>query len=202
MIAIAGGKGGCGKTTVAVALGVALARTGHRPLLVDADVDMPNLHFRLGLDDPPKADSSSRRPLECARRSPRFFGVDALTAPSDPAALRSTLERCRIAREFVVVDCPSGAGVDAATPLLVADSVLIVTTPTRRCLTDAAKTAAMARELGSGVAGVVVTRTRSPPAGTEQFLGAPVVATIPEITGDILAEITDRDLLDPDAITG
>src|SRR6056297_615748 len=53
MLAIAGGKGGCGKTTTAVGLARAFASLGADPLVVDADLDMPDLHHRTGVDREP-----------------------------------------------------------------------------------------------------------------------------------------------------
>jgi flagellar biosynthesis protein FlhG len=50
--AIAGGKGGTGKSLLAASLGIHLARSGHRVVLVDADLGAPNLHTALGMDSP------------------------------------------------------------------------------------------------------------------------------------------------------
>ncbi|RDZ49114.1 CDP-4-dehydro-6-deoxy-D-gulose 4-reductase, partial [Haloferax sp. Atlit-10N] len=46
MLAIAGGKGGCGKTTIALGVGQALGTPTRPALVVDTDRDMPNLHRR------------------------------------------------------------------------------------------------------------------------------------------------------------
>ena len=52
IIAVAGGKGGVGKSTIAVNLALALGRLGHRVTLVDADLGAANLHTMLGLLNP------------------------------------------------------------------------------------------------------------------------------------------------------
>src|SRR3989442_3064765 len=53
--AVGGGKGGTGKSLVAASLGIHLAHTGRRVILVDGDLGSPNLHTILGMDPPPLA---------------------------------------------------------------------------------------------------------------------------------------------------
>src|SRR6056297_3035727 len=50
MLAIAGGKGGSGKTTTALGLAAILQDRGREPLIVDCDCDMPDLHHQAGID--------------------------------------------------------------------------------------------------------------------------------------------------------
>src|SRR5688572_33498750 len=50
--AVGGGKGGTGKSLVAASLGIHLAQTGRRVILVDGDLGAPNLHTVLGMDPP------------------------------------------------------------------------------------------------------------------------------------------------------
>ena len=52
-IAIASGKGGVGKTTITANLGIAIARTGKKVAIVDADLDMANLELALGMEGRP-----------------------------------------------------------------------------------------------------------------------------------------------------
>lgn len=174
MLAIAGGKGGSGKTTTT--LGVARAIDGPT-LAVDADCDLPNLHALAGVprDPPPDADG---HPDPVASGDTRI-----VPAPRDPTdGLGDRLRRLREDDEsgFVVVDCPAGAGPDATVPLRVADRVLLVSTACVAGLRDAAKTAAMARAVGTPIVGGVLTRTRLTPPGVDELLECPVVATIPE----------------------
>jgi len=162
MLAIAGGKGGCGKTTTAVGLARGLASLGTRPLVVDADLDMPDLHHRAGVDRAPglAVAADSRRPAGVAQRARRFEGVDILPAgDADTATAASAFDRLRSCERPVMFDCPAGAGPDAVGPLRVADRSVVVSTPSERSLRDAAKTAAMARQLDAPPALVVLVRS-------------------------------------------
>lgn len=174
MLAIAGGKGGSGKTTTT--LGVARAIDGPT-LAVDADCDLPNLHALAGVPrDPPPGAYGHPDPI-----TPTDTRI--VPAPRDaPDGLGDRLRRLREDDEsgLAVVDCPAGAGPDATVPLRAADRVLLVSTACVAGLRDAAKTAAMARAVGTPIVGGVLTRARLAPPGVEDLLGCPVVATVPE----------------------
>lgn len=74
VIAVAGGKGGCGKTTAVLGLATALVALGHRPIAVDADVDLPDLHIRAGVDREPGLPSvlDGRCPARLTQESPHY----------------------------------------------------------------------------------------------------------------------------------
>lgn len=192
MLAVAGGKGGVGKTTVALGVARALARAGCDPLVVDADRDMPDLAARAGTPAAPGVGAvADGTPVSAATHVVDGTGVRVLPlAPgTDDDSLRAALARTHARDGPVLVDCPAGAGRDAARPLRAADRALVVTTPTPASLRDAAKTAAMARALDAGVAGAVLTRTDrsdggqprpADPPPVERLLGCPVVGTVPE----------------------
>ncbi|SNZ06259.1 septum site-determining protein MinD [Natronoarchaeum philippinense] len=186
MIAIAGGKGGCGKTTTTVALARALAdRGGATPLVADADWDMPNLHALAGAGPSPSiaAVRDGDRPDAIAQfvGEPAIGVLPAPTGEESPrvdatfAALRE-----RTARSPVLVDCPAGAGRDAARPLGLADGVVLVSTATPDSLRDAAKTAAMADALGTPILGAALTAAGSIPPGARRLLGTEQLVPVPE----------------------
>ncbi|WP_224335870.1 MinD/ParA family ATP-binding protein [Haloprofundus halobius] len=180
MLAIAGGKGGCGKTTTT--LGVARALDGH-VLAVDADRDMPNLHALADVPrEPTVADIGHVGDDALSMAHEASPGLSVLpAAPSGPDSDTATqLARVKPVDAATLVDCPAGAGPDAAGPLRVADAVLLVTTLCAPALRDTSKTAAMARALGTQVVGVVLNRTRLTPTGVSELLDCPVVAAVPE----------------------
>lgn len=181
MIAIAGGKGGSGKTTTTLALAAALGRRGRDAVAVDADRDMPDLHALAGVPNDPTIaallaeDGESRGLRGVARPVPDHPGVAVV--PSAPGVDRRELVRGlrRLKRDDrpVLVDCPAGAGPAAVDPVRVADRTLLVATATPQGLRDALKTAALSRAVETRVVGVVVPRRREVPPGVEELFEAP-----------------------------
>jgi septum site-determining protein MinD len=186
VIAIAGGKGGCGKTTTTVAIGRSVASKMSGPVVcVDADWDMPDLH---SLAHVAPSLSVTTRSITAADPATQIqsHGVTVLEAPTerDHPRLRPTFERIgrtlRDATARTLIDCPAGAGRDATVPIDVATGVLLVSTGEPASLRDTAKTAAMAREVGTPVLGAVLTRTDSVPEGTASLFGTDRIVAVPD----------------------
>jgi flagellar biosynthesis protein FlhG len=150
LIAIASGKGGVGKTWLAVTLAQVLARHGLRVLLADADFGLANVDVQLGLQ--PARDLlgvlSGRVPFEAAVLHHEAGGFDVLPGRSGSGALAglpaeavehvaALLRHAAAGRDAVLVDL--GAGLDAATRRLsaLADTLLVVATDEPTSLTDA-----------------------------------------------------------------
>lgn len=187
MIAIAGGKGGTGKTTTTLGLARALVDCGRKPVLaVDADREMPDLHSLAGVT--PRS-PAKRRPDFVAieqRMIETLPGLHVLPADSDEPVQRplARLEAIgaaavRTGIAHTLLDCPAGVGRDATAPLDAAAGTVLVSTPEPASLRDTAKTAAMSRTLGTPVLGTVVTGTDRRPAGIERLLETDVITTIP-----------------------
>lgn len=190
MLAICGGKGGVGKTTTT--LGLALAHDGPA-VAVDADVDMPNLHAMAGVPRRPEAGDTERGQsagggatatptreqsvTEGVRVVPAAFGA---TTPPEVSEWLTGVRATVGSGTSVFVDCPAGASPDAVAPMRVADGALLVADRCGPSLRDAAKTAAMARAVGTPVLGAVVTRALTVPEAVGDLLGCSVVATVPE----------------------
>ena len=212
MLAVAGGKGGCGKTTTTLGLALAAGRRGDAVLAVDADVDVPDLHRVAGVEAPDHhhaagSDAPNRRrpgvrpPTGGAvgsttepRPVPGSTGVGVLPARAGtaPDELGDRLVGTGERYGLVLLDCPAGAGRDAAIPLRRADRTLLVTTDATPSLRDAAKTAAMARAVGTPVAGAVVTRSRRVPAGVPELLDCEPVVPVPPLESPLRAPRSRR----------
>lgn len=181
MLAITGGKGGCGKTTATLGLARTLAKEGRDPLVIDADTDLPDAHLLADVDREPTATAVARgtEPTAVCQHSPRFPGVSVLPA-GDPESTVTALARAQSWHGPVLVDCPAGAGTDATAPLRESDHAILVTTATPQALSDTAKTAQMATRLDSPPAGTLVRGTVTP---DELPYQCPHVERVPDIDG-------------------
>ena len=180
IVAVIGGKGGVGKSTVAYNLGAALDA-----VVVDADLGMadlpaergPDLHDVLaGRASPVEAvrEGTPVALLPCGRS---LAGARA----TDPRELVSAVEAVEAEYGGVVVDCPAGMGGDVGLALCVAEACVLVTTPTAAALSDAVRARALARELDTGLVGVVLNRAdgSGPRDRIARELGAPVTPVPP-----------------------
>jgi len=185
-LAVAGAKGGVGKTTLAVNLALLLQRAGHRTLLVDFDPGCGNVavHLRLGarhdLDDVAAGTCSARDALVDGPG-----GIRVLTARSGSTAFasgdRAPIDRAlaaigALAPSFDVVVCDTGAGIGPATMAVIerADRVLAVTTPDAAALTDTYALCKVLHLNGQALPQLVVNRTPTRDAAmqTASRLGA------------------------------
>ncbi|WP_339105132.1 AAA family ATPase [Haloterrigena salinisoli] len=192
MIAIAGAKGGCGKTTTTLALAEAFGRAGTPALAADADRQLPNLHVRSGIDREPTlaAVRGEDDVLQVAQKDPRSSNVGLLPAPksADQLDMETSLERLSLDSVQLLIDCPSGAGPDVVDPLSAADAAIVVTTADDRSLEAAETTVEMATRLGVPVLGAVVTRTTDVPDAVRSWVDVPVLGVVPEVDEPLAAD--------------
>jgi ATP-binding protein involved in chromosome partitioning len=165
VVAVASGKGGVGKSTVAVNVAVALAQSGAKVGLLDADIYGPNVPTMMGVKRlPPQNNSGKLVPAEA-------FGVELmsigfLVKPGQPLIWRGPMLHSAIRQflsdvewgelDYLVIDLPPGTG-DAQ--LSLAQSIplsggLIVTLPQAVSLEDARRGLEMFRELNVPILGV------------------------------------------------
>lgn len=191
MLAVAGGKGGCGKTTTALGLARALARQGRTPLVLDADCDMPDLHLLADIDRDDGVDALARgAPLSRVCRQPTVFpGVSVVTA-GRPTRVGPALRATRDWAGPVLVDCPAGIGPDATRPLREADATLLVSTDDPQSVEDTRRTATAARELGAPPAGVLLRTTAGD--SPARVADCPVLATVPDVADPLRSRHLSR----------
>ncbi len=170
VIAVASGKGGVGKSTVAVNLAVALANDGASVGLLDADITGPNVPLMLGLDGQPgKSDDNKIVPL--SRHGVKAISIQFFVPQGQPIIWRGPLVGGAITQflrdvdwgelDYLVVDLPPGTS-DAQLTLAQAvpiSGAVLVTTPQEVSLLDVDKALAMFKRMSVPVLGIVENMT-------------------------------------------
>ena len=165
IIAVGAGKGGVGKTTVAVNLALALARSGSKVGMIDGDIYGPNVPIMLGLKTQLTTDGQKILPAE--RYGLQVVSMGFMTTDDAPiiwrgpmlhGALQQFFREVRWADlDYLVIDMPPGTG-DVALTLsqtVPVAGAIIVTTPQVVSLADSRRAAAMYRKLNIPTLGIV-----------------------------------------------
>jgi len=165
IVAVASGKGGVGKSTIAVNIAVALAQSGARVGLLDADIYGPNIPTMMGVNRLPPQNGQKLTPAEAY--GVQVMSIGFLVKPGQPLIWRGPMLHSAIRQfladvawnelDYMVIDLPPGTG-DAQ--LSLAQSVplsggVIVTLPQQVSLEDARRGLEMFRELNVPILGVI-----------------------------------------------
>ena len=165
LIAVGSGKGGVGKTTVAVNLAIALGRLGHRTGLLDADIYGPNVPLMVGVDDVPGGTGERMLPLE--RHGIKLMSMGFISPADQPVIWRGPMLHHAMQQflrnvewgelDYLVVDLPPGTG-DVQLSLIQTVPItgaIVVTTPSDVALGDARKAVLMFRQVRVRVLGII-----------------------------------------------
>ena len=165
--AVASGKGGTGKTTSTLALGMALAEN-HDVTVIDADTGMANILFHAGLADVETTLHdvlAGDVPVEEAVYD--RFGMSVVPCgtsltgfqEADPARLRDVVAELAANTDVILLDSPAALGSKSAVlPIVLADRIVVVLQPTVPSLSDGLKVQEYATTYGTGVAGTLFNR--------------------------------------------
>jgi ATP-binding protein involved in chromosome partitioning len=164
-IAVASGKGGVGKSTVSVNLAVALARSGLKVGLLDADIYGPSIPLMFGIKDKPQFDGQKLLPIR--KYDVQLMSLGFLLGDDNPVIWRGPLVMRALQQlmrdvswgdlDVMLFDMPPGTG-DAQLTLsqsIALDGAVIVTTPQDVALLDAAKGVQMFRKVNVPIIGIV-----------------------------------------------
>jgi ATP-binding protein involved in chromosome partitioning len=165
IIAVASGKGGVGKSTVAVNLALGLSALGLKVGLLDADIYGPSVPRLLGIKDKPKSDGKKLQPI--SKFGLKTMSIGFLVDEDKPVVWRGPMVQSAITQmlgdvewaplDVLVVDMPPGTG-DAQLTLaqrVPLKGAVIVSTPQDLALIDARKGLAMFRKTEVPVLGIV-----------------------------------------------
>jgi ATP-binding protein involved in chromosome partitioning len=166
LVAVASGKGGVGKTTVAVNLAIALKNLGASVGLLDADVYGPNVPVMLGTNEQPRA-LDERTIIPVQAYGVKMISMGLLNPGDKPLVWRGPMlhsvmqQFLRSVRwgqlDYLVVDLPPGTG-DVQLSLIQTVSVtgaVVVTTPSIVALADVRRAIEMFRQVNVEILGVV-----------------------------------------------
>jgi septum site-determining protein MinD len=195
VLAVIGGKGGVGKTSLVSNLSAALNDLGHDVVAVDANLTTPNLGLHLGMHLAPKTlhdvlkgksrlkdaiypHASGFKVVPGSMALEDLRGVDAGKLPEVALNLMGNAD-------FVIFDSAAGLGREAVSTISAADEILIITNPDLPSVTDALKTVKIAEDLHKKIVGVTVNRRSGKwheltKGEIEEMCGYPVIAEIPE----------------------
>lgn len=165
-VAVASGKGGVGKSTVAANLALALQRLGYRIGLMDSDIYGPSQQMMMGIDEKPHVNESNQIvPIE--RYGVKVMSLGFLMDADQPVIWRGPMVMKAVEQflqdvawgklDFLVIDLPPGTG-DAQLTLtqkIHLSGAVIVTTPQDVSLIDARKGLAMFQKVNVPVLGIV-----------------------------------------------
>jgi len=166
IIAVSSGKGGVGKSTVAVNLAVALAADGASVGIMDADVYGPNIPLMLGTGyDQPEIVNNQLKPIEA--HGVKMISMAVLVPPDKPMILRGPMLHGVVRQflsdvnwgelDYLIVDMPPGTGdVQLSLAQLVpVQGAVLVTTPQEVSLSDVRRAVKMFEQVNVPVLGVV-----------------------------------------------
>jgi ATP-binding protein involved in chromosome partitioning len=203
VIAVASGKGGVGKSTVAANLALALRRRGLAVGLLDADIHGPSAHIILGIRERASA-TPEKRLLPVEAHGLKVLGMGLMADPDRAVAWRGPMISGAMVQmaqsglweglDVLVVDMPPGTG-DIQISLaqkLAPSGVVLVTTPQMLAVADARRAAALFGQLSVPILGIIANMASLPspagdlfpfgkpdPAALEEVLGAPLLASLP-----------------------
>lgn len=167
VIAVASGKGGVGKSTVAANLAVALEQTGASVGLCDCDLYGPSIALMFGTHDRPFADSQTGRILPVEKHGLRLMSMGFLLDDGAPAVLRGPMVTKYTQQflrqvdwgdlDYLILDLPPGTGDIQLTIVQTVGlaGAVIVTTPQEMALIDARKAVSMFQKVNVPVLGIV-----------------------------------------------
>jgi len=165
IVAVGAGKGGVGKTTVAVNLAIALAKCGSRVGMIDGDIYGPNVPIMLGIDTQLTTDGKKIIPAE--KHGIQVISMGFMTSEDAPVIWRGPMLHGAIQQffrdvrwenlDYLIVDMPPGTG-DVALSLsqtVPVAGAIVVTTPQQVSLADSRRAVRMYQKLNIPTLGVI-----------------------------------------------
>ncbi len=173
---ITSGKGGVGKSTLAVGLGCTLAKNEKRVLLIDGDAGLRSLDIMLGIDHELVFDiadivNGNCEPIKAIYNCKESLGLNTLfllPAPAlekdtvHPAVMKQLIPSLARYYDHIIIDCPAGVGKGFASAVAAANRALVVSTPEQVAIRDCTKVRQLLETQGITEQRLVINRFHYP----------------------------------------
>ncbi len=195
IIAVISGKGGVGKTTTAINLGAALNSLDKEVVVVDLNLNTPNIGIHLGAPIVPitlnhvlkgKADIEEAiyEHSSGTKIIPSSLSINEITK-FNTKRIPTVINQLKGLADFIILDSAAGFSEEAMSTIDAGEEIIIVTNPEMPSVTDALKAVKVAREMGKEVKGIIITRHRDqnyemPLSSIKSMLESPIIGVIPE----------------------
>ena len=211
-IVVTSGKGGVGKTTVAVNLAARLAQKGQRVILCDADLGLNNVDVCAGVEHLVTYDivdviEGRCRAKQALVKHPKYGNLYVLTsshsAPEryiSPQSIKLVLEGLAPQFDFIFIDCPAGIDDGFHRAVATADEAIVVTTPHISAIRDADKVITVLKSYQLNDLSVVLNKVRGDlllsgdclsPYEVSELLKTPLSGILPEEYGIYDGDLTE-----------
>ena len=194
-IAVLGGKGGVGRTTHAINLGLSLLNEGEDVILIDGNFDSPALSFHLSKSFHPVTVHDVMRNSNDLHKAiyehesglkiiPADFSIHSSNG-IDYEALFRNLQELHLFAEYVIIDGSAGLSHNTSQLLRLCDEVFIVTGPDRQSILEAKRIIDLSNKLNKTITGLIINKYKESKYlvkkdAIEHFLGIPALSVIPE----------------------
>lgn len=195
IITILSGKGGVGKTTSVINLGMALNSLGKETIIVDLNLNTPNIGINLGAPIVPitlnnvlrgnaEIDEAIYEHYSGLKVVPSSLSVKEITN-FNSKKIPFIIRRLKDKADFIILDCAAGFSEEVLFSIQAGEEIIIITNPELPAVTDALKAIKVVRNLGKEVKGVIVTRYKGKDYETalssiKSMLEVPIIGVIPE----------------------
>jgi septum site-determining protein MinD len=195
IVTIISGKGGVGKTTTAINLGAALNKIGKEVIVVDLNLNTPNIGIHLGAPIVPitlnhvlkgkaEIEEAIYEHSSGTKIIPSSLSVKEITN-FNTKKVPFIIRRLKDLADYIVLDSAAGFSEEAIATIESGEEIIVVTNPELPAVTDALKAVKIARNLGKEVKGVIVTRHKNakyemPLSSIKSMLETPIIGVIPE----------------------
>lgn len=184
-IAVASGKGGVGKSTVAVNIAVAMVKEGYKVGLIDADIYGPSIPLMLGVNERPKIAriNDKNKLLPVIKYGVKLMSIGFLIDSGDAVVWRGPMASSALKQfmsdvewgeiDYLIYDMPPGTGDIqlTLTQTIPLSGAVIVTTPQDISLADARKGAKMFEKVNVPVLGIIENMSYYVnPDGTKEYI--------------------------------